>query len=101
MEKSKHPDFVVGWNGTLEELVLAITNMSYDQVADFTNLFAAEIKKQGQADALRPSATNPNKKRERLSRNLILTADYLKMAGRRLDVAWKISEKFTQKEKAP
>jgi hypothetical protein len=101
MKKSKHPNFVVGWNGTLEELVMAITNMSYDQVAGFTNLFATEIKRQGKADALRPSATDPNKKRKRLSRNLILAADYLRMAEKRLDVAWEISEKFTQKEEAP
>ena len=101
MEKSKHPNFVVGWTGTLEELVRAITNMSYDQVAGFTNLFAAEIKRQGKADALRPSAVDSNKKRDRLSRNLILAADYLKLAEKRFDVAWETSEPFTQKEEAP
>ena len=96
MEKSKHPNFVVGWTGTLEELVLAIANMSYDQVAGFTNLFAAEIKRQGEADALRPSAVNPNKKRDRLSHNLIAGANYLKQAEKRFAAAWKISEPFTQ-----
>jgi len=93
-QKPKHPNFVVGWNGTLDELVKAIGNMSYDQVAVFTDKYAKEIKRQGEADALRPSAINPTQKRERLSRNLLVAAVYLKLAKQKLDNAWKISEPF-------
>jgi len=92
--KTKHPNFVVGWTGTLDELVKAIGNMSYDQVAIFTNKFATEIKRQGDADALRPSVVNPTKKRELLARNLLVAAVYLNLAKQRLSNAWKISEPF-------
>ena len=93
-QKPKHPNFVVGWNGTLDKLVKAIANMSYDQVAGFTELYAAEIKRQGMADALRPSAIDVNKKRVRLSSNLLAAAEYLKLAEKKLDNAWKISKPF-------
>jgi hypothetical protein len=43
--KSKHPNFVVGWNGTLDELVKSIGNISYDQLAVFTDKFANEIER--------------------------------------------------------
>ncbi len=92
--KSKHPNHVVGWPGTLDELIQAIGNMSYDQVAVFTNKFAAEIKRQGEADALRPSIPDPTKKREQLSRNLLAGANYLKKAEQKIGVAWKISKPF-------
>jgi len=93
-QKPKHPNFVVGWNGTLDKLVKAIGNMSYDQVAIFTNKFATEIQRQGDADAKRPSLTDPTKKRKRLSKNLLEASEYLKLAKHKIDVAWKISKPF-------
>ncbi len=93
-QKPKHPNFIVGWTGTLDELVKAIGNMSYDQVAIFTNKFATEIEKQGDADSLRPSVIDPTKKRELLSHNLLAAANYLKLAKNKIDAAWKISKPF-------
>jgi hypothetical protein len=100
-QRSKHPNFVVGWAGTLDDLVTAIGNMSYDQVAVFTSKYAKEIKRQGDADTNRPSLVDPAKKRKRLSKNLLEAANYLQMAEKKINVAWRISKPFMQNKKAP
>jgi len=92
--KSKHPNHVIGWSGTHKELAIAIGNMSYDEMAIFADEFAAEIKRQGESDALRPSEKDPEKKREQLSSALLEAAVYFKKGQQKISHAWKISAPY-------
>jgi hypothetical protein len=49
----KHPDHVVGWNGSLEELEQVIGNMRYDKVSEFLELLSKDFYKQAKADKKR------------------------------------------------
>lgn len=90
--KIKHPDHVIGYEGSLDELAQAIGNMSYDQVALFIAKLSDNFQQQGKADALRPSATDPTKTRQQLSANLLTAAEKLLEVKNQIDLAWKISK---------
>lgn len=93
-ERGKHPDKVLGYEGSLEELAQAIGKMRYDKVADFINEFAKELECQGNADSKRPSVTNPAKTRMLLAKHLILASKNLLAAKKQIDHAWKICQPY-------
>ena len=47
---SKHPDKVLGWDGTLEELAIAIENMRYDKTVEFLVHLAECFRKRSVED---------------------------------------------------
>lgn len=85
-ETNQHPDHVVGWNGSLEELAQAIGNMRYDKTAEFIELLARDVFVQSEADGQR--------NRPILAAQLEDVWDSLKMASGGLRIAWKICEPF-------
>lgn len=79
-----HPNRVIGWTGTLHELVQAIGNMRYDTQAEFVGLLATELKQQAAGDEAAG--------RRVLSARLRVTADDLDRVRLDLAAAWKICE---------
>ncbi len=93
-EKPKHPDRVVGWPGTLDELVDAIFAMDYVQLASFTAKLAKRAKKESLDDAQRDSLTNPKEKRVKLSAALLETSHCFRSAHDNLMTAIIICKPF-------
>ena len=81
-----HPDHVVGWNGTFEELADSIGNMRYEQVAIFLSKLGSNIMKQGNADN--------GRKRFKLRDKLYETANNLHASSDSMRDAWEICEPF-------
>ena len=78
----KHPSFVEGFNGSLDDLVKSIGKMRYDVVSSFIEKLAGDIKRQGDNDY--------NKGRTKLASKLYETADELYKAKEQMDAVWKI-----------
>ncbi|MBI2109229.1 MAG: hypothetical protein HYT93_03585 [Parcubacteria group bacterium] len=51
--KPKHPTYIEGWNGTLEELAQVILRMRYDKVMEFFGHCVAETERQSEGDKAR------------------------------------------------
>jgi hypothetical protein len=88
---TKHPDYVIGYKGSLEQLAKEVGNMSYDQVAKFLYKVSEDLERQAKADY--------KKGRKELSRELIAASTKIKIAGTRMDLAWKICEPYMPKKK--
>lgn len=86
----KHPDHVPGWNGTLEELAVAVGSMRYHLVADFVGYLAGEMIRQSTADGKRG--------RVKLAAALFKTSYNLSAARKSLDTVWKICEPYMTNE---
>ncbi len=89
-EKPKHPVSVEGWNGTLEELAVAVGRMRYDKVAEFVGYFAKHAESEAQKDAIEGKV--------KLPRKLFLASKYLYCAQEEYDSAWKICKPFMKDE---
>jgi hypothetical protein len=83
---SKHPKYIEGFNGSLEELVKAVGNMTYDQVAIFIEKLAENIEKQGEGDLTRG--------RKKLASATRAVSEKLYEAKDKMDLVWKICEPY-------
>ncbi len=90
MSEAKHPDHVLGYNGTIEELAKAVGNMNYSKTEEFIGKLADDIKRQADDDFARG--------RINLAFNLYETANKLYDAKDKMNLVWKICEPF-MKEK--
>jgi hypothetical protein len=86
---SQHPDHVIGWNGTMDELVQAVGNMRYDTLADFIYKLSVNVKEQSMADLERG--------RPRLAEQLLRTSNKLFGADVYMNEAWKICKPYMKK----
>jgi len=86
MKNNKHPEKVIGHDGSLEQLAQAIGNMTYNQVALFVEKLADDIKRQAVADSVRG--------RKKLAKNLYDAAMQLNQAKEKLDLAWGICKPY-------
>lgn len=85
-ESSKHPNFVNGYNGSLDDLVKDIGVMTYDQVSALIEKLSNEIKQQAEADLGRG--------RKKLAKELYETALHLLNAKESMDRAWEICKPY-------
>ena len=79
---AKHPNYVEGFNGSLEELAYAVGNMTYDQTALFIKKLAEDLKRQADSDFARG--------RVKLASEMYHAVEHLLKAKERVDVAWSI-----------
>lgn len=86
----KHPDHVPGWNGSLDELAVAVGSMRYHLVAEFVGCLAGEMIRQSTADGKRG--------RIKLAAALFKASHHLSAARKSLDVVWKICEPYMANE---
>lgn len=91
-EKPKHPTHVEGWNGTLEELVVAVKRMRYDKVAEFAGYWAKHTEAEAEKDAADGKV--------KLPRNLFAASELLYRVQEEYDSAWKISKPHMDDEKS-
>lgn len=82
----KHPRTVEGFRGSLEQLAIAIGNMTYDQTSSFIGKLADDIRTQADADDA--------KGKSRLASELYASAEKRYEARERMDAAWKICEPY-------
>lgn len=85
----KHPTYVVGYKGSIEELAKAIGNMSYDQTSSFIEKLADDLKKQADSDLI--------KGRKNLANKLYNVVDNLYKTKKEMDKVWKLCEPHTTK----
>lgn len=82
----KHPVKVENYNGSLDELVKELGNLSYDVLSSFVAKLADDIKRQADND--------DSRNRKKLAGKLYLTAEELHDAKEKLDEAWKICKPY-------
>jgi hypothetical protein len=82
----QHPDHVIGWNGTMDELVQAVGNMRYDALGDFIYKLSQNIQEQSDADLKRG--------RPRLSKELYSASRKLIGADLYIGEAWEICKPY-------
>jgi hypothetical protein len=87
----KHPGIVVGFDGTMDDLVQRIGKMSYDQVAIFLKKMSLDLRDQAMGDSKR--------KRHLLSKKLSEAAIFLDQAEKKMEEAWNICKPFMENEK--
>ncbi len=85
----KHPDYVEGFNGSLEELAKAVGKMSYDAASSFLEKLAEDLKKQADSDLARG--------RTKLAKEMYQAVEYLQEAKKYINKSWKICEPYTEK----
>jgi propanediol dehydratase small subunit len=83
---TKHPKYVKGFNGSLDDLAKAVGNMTYDQTASFLEKLADDLKKQADGDYA--------KGRTKLSSELYKTAEQIYIAKDKMYEAWKTCEPY-------
>ena len=83
---SKHPKHVEGFEGTLDELAVAIGNMSYDQFAYLTNKLTEDLRRQADVDLSRG--------RKKLASQLYAAAESFDEARKQMDSVWKTCEPY-------
>ena len=88
--RMKHPFFVSGFSGSLEELANNVGTMRYDRVQEFLDLLARNIEEQAIADESR--------NRPQLASKLRLAADALYHSTDALSEAWKICKPYMKEE---
>ena len=86
----KHPDYVLGFEGTIEELAKNIGNTRYDILEDFLTALADDISRQADGDKARG--------REKLAGELYETARRLYQARDAMQDAWNICEPYMRKK---
>jgi hypothetical protein len=89
-ETNQHPDHVVGWSGSVEELAQAIGNMRYDAMAQLIHLLSQDILTQAKADAER--------NRVKLAVQLEDVWDNLVLTQASLQATWAICKPFMTQE---
>lgn len=77
-----HPDHVEGWQGSIEDLAIAIASMRYDRVADFLGYLTGELMRQSSGDMKRG--------RNRLSTLLYKCASKMSETRHTMDQVWKL-----------
>ena len=87
--RKKHPNYVVGWDGNIQQLAQSIGNMSYDKVAEFLDKLYHNIVKQAESDY--------KNKRYKLSFELYKTAAAIAEASNSMQKAWEICKPFMPK----
>jgi len=85
-EKIKHPRRVRGYRGSHRQLAHNVAIMAFDEVAKFTEYFAADIKQQAKIDLISG--------KKKLSKDLLTAAEYLRKAQIKLESAWKTCEQY-------
>ena len=85
MEK-KHPTTVAGYDGSLNDLAVAVCSMTYDQLAIFLQKMSDDLERQAKADSKRG--------RKKLAKNLYCSVIALSQAKDKIDEAWRICEPF-------
>lgn len=80
----KHPDHVVGWDGSIDDLAAAVGQMRYDHVAAFIGALADDLQRQGHHDH--------RAGRHLLAIRLAAAAGHLIAAERDVARAWNLSE---------
>ena len=83
---AKHPRYVEGYQGSLEELARAVGNMTYDQTAAFIEKLADDLKRQSVSDS--------NRGRNLLATKVRKATDELYKAAKGMDLAWKVCEPY-------
>ncbi|MDP3990390.1 MAG: hypothetical protein Q8Q01_04250 [archaeon] len=83
---TRHPRYVEGFEGSLEQLANAVGNMTYDQTASFIEKLADDIKRQADADSARG--------RIKLASELYATAERLYKAKETMVLAWEICKPY-------
>jgi hypothetical protein len=78
----RHPEMIMGYNQTSEDLAQAIVNLGYDQVSAFIEKQAADFGRQADADMGRKPP------RVKLAAYLYAAVDELWKAKIQLDIAW-------------
>lgn len=85
----KHPKYVEGYQGSLEELARAVGNMAYDQTASFIEKLADDLKRQADSDS--------EKGREQLASKVKAATEELYKAAENMGLAWKICKPYMKK----
>lgn len=88
-EMGKHPDYVVHWPASLEELAQAVGNMTYDKVVEFLGCLEADLKQQAEGDR--------GRNRHKLAQKLETAAVCLGEAKEEMQMAWDICEPYMDK----
>lgn len=83
---SKHPDNVVCYEGSLDELAKAIGNMKYDRVAALLQAVGDDLQRQTDGDA--------GRKRMNLAGKLYEAAGHVYKARESIHAAWSICEPY-------
>ncbi len=83
---ANHPRTVKGYEGSLEQLVQAVGNMTYDQVAFFIDKFADDLKRQADADNSRGKI--------KLANELYAAAEKMYEARDKMGRAWEICKPY-------
>lgn len=86
----RHPNHVVGFEGTHKELAERIGNMDYASGRDFLAHLAKDIRRQADGDSGRG--------RPRLAARLYETAAHLESARDALGAAWEICELYMREK---
>ena len=81
-----HKDRIDNYDGSPADLAEAIGDLKYDALADFLQLLAEKIQKDGAKDRSRD--------RVQLATNLEKSAEYLLVAKSNINIAWKISAPY-------
>jgi len=87
----KHPTYIVGYTGSIDELAQAIGNTTYDISVAFLEKLADDYHRQAQADEARG--------RVRLATQLYATAEKLYEAKSAMQKAWTICKPYMQEKK--
>lgn len=82
-----HKSEVENYSGSMEELVEEIGNLKYDSLANFLDLLADKIHRDGKKDKER--------NRVKLANNLFHSAERIRESKEFIDKAWVICEPFT------
>ncbi|MBN2880676.1 hypothetical protein JXM83_01365 [Candidatus Woesearchaeota archaeon] len=88
---SKHPTFVKGFKGSLDELAQSIGNMTYDQTASIIEKLANDLTRQGNDDL-------NIRQRKKLATQLYKTANKLYEASDEMYKAWEICKPYMNQD---
>ncbi|GBE20581.1 MAG TPA: hypothetical protein ENG87_02650 [Candidatus Pacearchaeota archaeon] len=87
----KHPDKVVGFNGSLDELIDSIGNLRYDVLAKLLEKLADNIVMQAKGDEKRDNA--------QLAKRLYAHSETLYKAAEEMEKIWKLCEPYMNVDK--
>ena len=85
----KHPSFVKGWNGSLDDLTKSIGNRSYDEIGIFLEKLANDLEKQSKYDL--------SKERKKTYTAMTKVVKSLYESREHMTDVWKICEPYTEK----
>ena len=81
-----HKTTVENYSGSMEDLAEEIGDLRYDALANFLDLLADKIQRDGEKDQQR--------QRVKLANSLFQCAEHLKASKAQIERAWEISEPF-------